>query len=253
MSMMVQSGRFASYAPETVALLARMSTTTSQQKQDIDTLIRSLITANIWSKLDGLYIHAAHDAAAGLLNWVNTVYNMTAVSSPVFTADRGYLTDGTASYLNSNFNPVTAPSPKWVQDSVTAFIWSRTIGQTGGTTAGNDPLSVSITPRSTSDVFRARASGSAALDAACTNGTGLFATTRSLAGVRKSYRNGAEQATITDASSSHISATFKVGTANASTFVSREFAATGFGSELNNTDHQNLYNAIQTYMTARGA
>ncbi|MFG1423925.1 hypothetical protein [Roseixanthobacter liquoris] len=67
-------------APETLGLLARMSVPPSPARRtQIDTLVKGLIAAGLWTKLDALYLTAAHDAQAARLNlvpWTGTVTNL---------------------------------------------------------------------------------------------------------------------------------------------------------------------------------
>ncbi len=67
-------------APETAGLLARMSVPPSPARRtQIDTLVKTLLAAGLWTKLDALYLTAAHDAQAARLNlvpWTGTVTNL---------------------------------------------------------------------------------------------------------------------------------------------------------------------------------
>ncbi len=84
-------------APETAGLLARMSVPPSPARRThIDTLVKSLIAAGLWTKLDALYLLAAHDAQAARLNlvpWTGTVTNALTNSAFVGAAP-GVVPDG---------------------------------------------------------------------------------------------------------------------------------------------------------------
>jgi hypothetical protein len=115
------------YSAEATALFARMTTPPSSgRKTTIDTLIVALKAAGVWTKMDGLIVSAAADSQAARLNWVQNLYNDTAINSPTFTADRGYTGDGATSYLDSGFDPTTAPSPKLTQNSAHIGVWCGT-------------------------------------------------------------------------------------------------------------------------------
>ena len=130
-------GAGVSYDAAATALFARFTTPpTSARKAVINTLIVALKDAGVWSKLDALYLFAAADSQAARQNWVQDLYNATAVSSPTFTADRGYNGDGSASYVDSGFNPTTAVTPKFVQNSAYFGLWSRTTTTFAGSSAG---------------------------------------------------------------------------------------------------------------------
>lgn len=115
------------FLPETNALIARFSTPpTNARAILINNLIGSLMTATVWSTLDFLYVMAAADSQAAKLNWITNAFNATEVLVPTFVADRGFTGDGLASYLDSGFNPATAPTPKFALNDATMMHWSLT-------------------------------------------------------------------------------------------------------------------------------
>ena len=60
-----------SYEAEATALFARFSTDPGTTRKDaINTCIASLKTAGVWSKLDCLYVFAAHNETDAKLNWI---------------------------------------------------------------------------------------------------------------------------------------------------------------------------------------
>lgn len=94
------------YETEASALFARMTTPpTAARKTAVNDMIVALKAAGVWSNLEVLQVYSAADSQAALLNWVSTSYNATAVSSPTFTADRGFATNGSSSYINTGFGP----------------------------------------------------------------------------------------------------------------------------------------------------
>jgi hypothetical protein len=92
-----------SYSAEATALFAQMSSQpNATRKGHIDTLITAMKTASIWTKFDFLYVMAAHDEQAGRLNWISPGTNtLTAVNSPTFTADQGFLGNGSNAHLTT--------------------------------------------------------------------------------------------------------------------------------------------------------
>lgn len=75
---------------ETDALLARMTVAPSSTREAvINNTIKDLKDAGLWNKLDLLYVFAAHDAQASLLNWKGASFNATNYDS-TFSADWGY-------------------------------------------------------------------------------------------------------------------------------------------------------------------
>ena len=116
----------AAYSPQARALFARLATQPAPARAAAyDAVIRALLAAGVWSKLDALYLLAAADAATALTNLKQSSYGLTAVNSPAFTADRGYTGNGTTQYLNPGFTPSTAGG-KLVQNSASIFWWTCT-------------------------------------------------------------------------------------------------------------------------------
>lgn len=113
---------------EAAALVARMTTPpVGSRKMLIDTLVGSLKTTGIWAKLDALYIMAAADSQAAKLNWISSSFNLTAVSAPTFTVDRGFAGNGTSSYLDTGFDATTAPSAKFILNSAHLGVYIETV------------------------------------------------------------------------------------------------------------------------------
>ncbi|MES0207923.1 hypothetical protein NKJ93_02335 [Mesorhizobium sp. M0028] len=90
----------------------------------INNRIKALIAAGVWTKLKADYVLAAANAQAAQRNWKQDAYNLSEVSAPTFTADRGYQGNGTSSYLTSGtaLNAITGLA----QDSCALGVWSLT-------------------------------------------------------------------------------------------------------------------------------
>jgi hypothetical protein len=63
------------------------------------------------------------------LNWKNPNANQsTLVNSPTFTANQGFNGNGTSSYINTNYNPSTFSSPKYLLNDASLGWHKRTTG-----------------------------------------------------------------------------------------------------------------------------
>jgi hypothetical protein len=84
----------------------------SAQLKLIDTFVKDLKSGLGISALsevfDVMYILAGETSESSLRNLVKRAHDATAVNSPTFTALEGFKKNGTASYLNSNWNGRTA-------------------------------------------------------------------------------------------------------------------------------------------------
>jgi hypothetical protein len=81
----------------------------------------------VWAKLDALYVLAQQTQADALLNLVGTSYTLTH-DSALFTQYSGFGPGGFNIGENTGFNPATAPSPKYIQNSGSLSIWTSSVG-----------------------------------------------------------------------------------------------------------------------------
>lgn len=251
---------------DAAAFLARTSGLNYAHTSAYTTLINALVADNIWSKLDALYIYAAQDSTTALLNLVSSSFTGVANGSPTFTADRGFtgVVDSTTVYINTQFNPTTAPSPKFVQNSAHVSAWCVTnnvgilMGVSTGT--GNNNLT-HVTGRS------AGGDNKTYLRCNCTNGTtgnatassvGYFIANRSSSTQVTGYKDGAFfNQDAASGSSAPLNISFPVlalGDTTAGIFAGTgsQVAAASIGSSLDATQAANFYARLRTYMTAVG-
>lgn len=201
----------------------------------------------IMAKLDAFYMFAAADSQAALLNWIQNLYNAVATSSPTFTVDRDYQGDALASYLETNFNPTTAVSPKFTLNSACLGVYSRTdITDSQQFDIGN--TTARFNSRSTiGPAFRGPMNDATSFVASPMNNNslGLFALNRSGASARQGYINGASVGSDTQAATALSNETIQIlrGTFN---FSSRKIACAFFGQSLTAQEHATLFAAINT-------
>jgi hypothetical protein len=79
--------------PEAQTLFDAMTVEPSEaRKAVINAAIIALQAADVWDRLDVIYFMAAHDEQASRLNWKNPgTFTLSAVNSPIFTVDRGWI------------------------------------------------------------------------------------------------------------------------------------------------------------------
>lgn len=244
-------------APETSALIARFTTPpTAARTALIDSLIRSLKTAGLWTKLDAFYILAAETAQAAQRNWIADAYNLTPVSSPTFTTDRGYAGNASTAHLTTGLNPTTSGG-KYTQNNASLGSWSRTdnnlaycdIGVISTTIVG------SIRPRVT-NLLSASTNATASNPAIATS-SGLSAWSRTAGSVAEVYKNGVSLLADTTTSLGLPNASFVLLARGTTTtpdqFSGNEIAAAFIGQGLSDAEHASMYTAVNTYLTAVGA
>lgn len=186
--------------PETLddsarTLIAAMTTQPSRDRaQLINRTIKSLKSANIWPFIDDIIFLAAATSQAAALNW-KTPGTFTAglVSTPTFTADRGYQGNGSSARVRTNYNPSTQ-AVNFAQNDASAWVWTLDAADTSalavlGNTSG---AAIRIIPRNGSDLFSVVLNNGTAATTPSTDGSGLFGVSRAVAGTAKAWKNGVQ-------------------------------------------------------------
>lgn len=244
-----------SYDPGANALFARMSSQpNSARKKLISDTIVALQAASIWSKFDVLYLFAAHDSQAALLNWKSSSYNATLVSTPTFTIDRGFTCPSSTKV--SGPNPTTVAG-QYTINSAHFSSWSRTNRQSNSANFGGDPSTpyyVAII-RDTNNRIQSYINGVQlfSVSGSVTNSTGLFVVNKSAANDQQAYRNGTSITSNSTNSGGLPNSAIGWGGAFGTTGDGGEYAMGSMGASLSAGEQVDFYNAIQAYMTAVGA
>jgi len=95
------------YEPESIALFTRTSTVTRGREIIMDSLIKRYKANNVWTG-DALYLYANADTGLANVNWLSgTADSFRCVQNGTitFTADKGYTSNGSSGYLNTQFRP----------------------------------------------------------------------------------------------------------------------------------------------------
>ena len=249
---MIAVGAVVSYQAETEAIAAAFTTPpTTARKNLIDQAVVALKTAGIWAKLDALYLFAAADSQAAKINWkAPGTYDAAEVTAPTFTADQGF-TGASTKYLNSGFNPATATTPKYVQDSAAAFAWSLTNVDVGGGILGYVTSTGLIVLPKFASSFNHTINAAASTGVGNGDSTGLYTVVRTAASAHEAYKNGASVATGVVASTAVANENI-VFLRRTSGYWTGQCAAGGFGSQLSAAEQLALYNALRAYLTGVG-
>ena len=236
------------------ALFARMVPAPSGARGPlIDATIRSLKTAGVWAKLDGLWVTAAHSEQAAQLNWVGATNTLTAVGAlPTFTVDRGYQGNGSSQLLTTGFIPGAG---KTLRDDHHMGVWVRTTGQDSIAEIGAEMLS--ITTRQATDLMVSRSASTSTNTVASTDGSGLSLVSRVAGPGYTQYRNGVSLATPVEASVA-FGGVFPIyicgrNASGTPAYNAKQIAAASIGGGLSVSEQAALYQALAAYMTAVGA
>lgn len=247
------------YDQDATALFARFATQPdATRKQLISDRFVAGKAMSFWPKLDALWVHAAHGPEAARINWLGDIYNCLPVNNPDFTIDRGYMGDGTSSYLNTQFNPATAVGAKHVQNSGSFGIRSNTDNQGTGSLAGfyDGTTGTSLQPRATNNAASARihsaAPGSGGTSA--TTAIGMFVASRNSATVIRIFRNAVLYSNVASgvASTPPANGNYRLGSITDTSLRACQFSMGFIGSGFTDQEVLDIYNWFEPYRIALG-
>ena len=252
---------------ESRALFQRMTTPpTETRKKLIDKTIEELKSFGIWYQLDVLYFFAAETQQAALLNWIKNSHDATAVNSPTFTANQGFVSDGSTSYLDLNYNP--SAGPKYTLNSAMYGFYinttagsSNTIGEMGSrgassTTTVNIQLAHTTSNKQTSQINSGTALSST-VGGDVTTALGFTIIQRTASNAYESIRNGVSNYSTTTASSGIFNGNFFACAVNdngtPSFHSTRRLSIAVAGASLSVSQHYHFNRIVEAYMDAVGA
>ena len=207
-------------------------------------LLIDLKDAGVWNKLD-TFANFATDGSSNfaLIDWKNLT-QYTAVNSPTFTTNVGFLTNGTSSYINTNkmlgtnFTLNSASEFKWVNNAIdnnSANVSSGARGTLGGNLYEVTGFNVAINSVAVSGFTNNLSAGLRHID-------------RKNSITIERFVNGVVSS-VTQNSTFVVDRAPFIGCFNNGTpsgFESNSFSFYGFGASLS-SESSNLYNAINTY------
>jgi len=249
-----------------------------QNSAAVTTLICGLVTDGVFAKLDVLYIFAINSSANSLVNAVNPgTFNGTANgnvstgcagATACFSANNGWsgVDASTTIYIDTGFNPSTATSPHFTQNSSHVSAWSftnATSGASGGTVMG-----LVLAATNSTRLFPKYNDGNFYGDAnSATNATGIlnadsighYVVNRSSAGAVQHYKNASDVGDSTEASAAVLNGNVAIlaqrvagSTVNFGSIL--QLGAITIGGSLSSTDVTNLEGRLCTYfMTVHGS
>jgi hypothetical protein len=246
------------------AVITAMTNRPSFARQTlVKTLVDALKAAGLWTKLDRLFILAAHDSQASLMDWKSHATKLVATAagspstSPVFTADRGWQGTGggvtQGGYLAGEFN-ATVGSNQMAQDSVHLAVWNHlaSSGSGAGTfreAGGGQTLIACKNP--TAVLWCMSNAAGADIPAQTGDGTGFYAWSRQNSTNYHAYQNTNDLGTISRASVSPAPGAFHV-LRGGSGYSNARVAAACWGAGLSTAEIVGLRDALHDYLAAIG-
>jgi len=239
---------------------------TETEASHVSTLVESLVAAGVWDKLDMLYLHDLDVEANALRDLKDPTRTATAVNSPTFTANQGFTGDGSSAYIDLDYAPDT-DGVNYTQNSASLFSWVRAIGGSalevylGAGSSVASPSEFSVIRRVALDASPwAMSINQTGLSSASTRSDaadGLLAANRDASSSNDTFRNGVLETSPDTTSSAPTSLSLYAlalnfdGTTTQTT--SGQVSVSGAGGSLTAAQHADLYDALNTYRTAREA
>ncbi len=257
------AGAPSSGGAESAAFLARTSGLDSTHRNAYIALIDGLVADGVWSHLDVLHIYATDTTSNALLNLVSSSFSGVANGSPTFTADRGYTgSTGSTVYIDTQFNPTTASSPKYVLNDAHLSVWDLATATTFDSAIGHanagDTSSALIIPKATDNKMYIRLNQAGLAGESFANGSsadGHYTASRSSSNHADAYRNASSLFVNGNGTNALINKNiYTLGYNGASAPVGSicQLAMASIGSFLSSTDVTNFYNRLRTFMTVVG-
>ncbi|MBW1801470.1 MAG: hypothetical protein JRJ85_12175 [Deltaproteobacteria bacterium] len=224
--------------------------------------VSTLVDGGVWSELDRLFILASHASGTdSLLDWIHpTILENIAslVDSPTFTEKQGYLSNGTTSYINSNFNPTTK-GVNYTQHNASLGFYCRTNIDEDFWDLGC--YATNVSSRISSYRYSAQSNqvnGSNSFTSVVTNSLGFASTelTSATQNPPNAYKNGIfiNAGAPKDTYLPNLDLYILCINSNGSPLYicNKQISMVYFGGKLGSTKQLILYNAFQTLMTYYG-
>jgi hypothetical protein len=229
----------------------------------INTFIAAEQASGAWYLTDD-YIGLWGENAPQALTSLKQRRLASAVNSPVFTADRGYVFNGTSNYINTNFTPSTN-ALEMSPNSIHFEVYERTnvnANTYAGGVATTTNRAIGIRPRVTGNTFMQAGTNSATIALPAATSLGLTQTGRVGAATTDIYgaKNGADmvktvQPTGVGATlpSNPITLAAVNSAGTPGTFRAASLGYAAMGSALSASQRLARYNAVQAWATSVGA
>lgn len=234
-------------------LITYMTTAPSAARRIlINDLVKDLKEAQVWHKIDVLYVMAAHNEQAGKLNWKDgEFFGLTNVSATVFTADGGFTGDGVADYLDTGWAPSTN-GVSFVQNSAHVGVFCLTTSVSTGMDIGL-PASAQIGLRFSTgtELYQLNSAGSFTTATTDTAPVHIMAV-RAASTAHIGYINGEGSGSDVDASAAVAAGNLVIGQGNAA-FSDRKWAIAHAGGALTTLEARYMYQAFEAYLTGIAA
>jgi hypothetical protein len=247
----------AAIAAETSTLVAAMDVLPSIRRKGLNnTYIVGLKAAGIWSKLDLLYVLAAHDEQAARLNWVDPAsFEATNVGAgPTFVADRGITGNGSSTAWSTGYTPATH-TDQFTQDSASMWVWCLTnVAENAADFGAAVTHNSFVRTRSAGDAISYTVNGATTSTVASATSIGMTGISRADGTNQQAWKNGAASgAAAAGASTGLPAAAFRIGGRGNDLWSTKQIAMAAAGAALSAGEAEDFYELTLAYLQGVGA
>jgi hypothetical protein len=210
---------------------------------------------NLLTKLDILYVLAAHSYVAARQNLIANQFNASVVgAASTFTTDRGYRGSSGTSYLDTGFNPTTAPGAKYTQNDASFGVFTRTLGGLNDGYVAYGTIGAIQSGGTTAATVSSRFNTTTGLTTTGSFLPGFLNLSRSTtSGSNYTVGNGTSRETITRGTTALTSNNLLIGKAATVNSAGGDIMAHWAGASLSQAEETDLKNALTTFFQAIGA
>ena len=229
---------------------------TISQRNQQNLLLYNLKQDGIWSKLDTFSVFATDgDSDFALIDWKRLI-QYTAVNSPTFTMNQGFTSNGTSSYILSNFFPLTS-SVNYALNSTSFGVYQtqndNSIFNAHGIYSSNNS-GIYLNPKTVGGPIRSWNNSGGVSTGVVSDRNGLTSTIRTDSTNVNHYRDSSLVASYSRSTTALPSNNVVLLASGSPTtvldFCTDTLHSTYLGSGLTTTEHSNFSAALITYKNA---
>jgi len=248
---------------DALAFIAAASITNSIEKNAINTYVKGLKSAGLWTLITALYPFVGSNSTSNRYNLINPSTFLLTFSGGVTHNSDGVTFNGSSGYANTGLIPSTSLS----LNNESIFLYSRTSAATATKNEIDMGAAISTTQRDEL-VLRNSANGArnhlnstntgVAVTATISDASGLFIATRTSATDNRLFRNSTQIGGTSSNSNTGTLSNIPIyfGARNIANspngFVARNFALAGAGKGFNTTQQNDFYTLTQAFQTTLG-
>ena len=247
------------YDVDAAAFFARVTAAggslTLTEKSAVNTLVIQMKADGTWTPMKAIYPMVGASAAACAQNLKSSSFTGTFSSGWTF-ASTGVTGNGTSTYMDTNFNPITQSQ---AQNSTYLSVYVRNntgsgydMGNSQDVGIGTKPTYI-ITKYANNNAYLGIADATYATSLTSSDSRGFWSGGTNGSSAQILYRNGANIKTGNSSQSGFFSSNFYLGAVNGANSVqfssNHEYAFSTIGDGLSPTQNTNFYTAVQAFQT----